>query len=120
MLGSDYMNDSSADPEKLKLNQSQQKKLKAIRERRIALEFLVGREDVQIMHDLTNVLKDSKIEVLSKETETKLQNYMSMFKDMTLDEANSIIEQHDQVLSRKLSEADKTDSLNLLVFDMLV
>lgn len=45
---------------------------------------------------------------------------MSMFKDMTLDEANSIIEQHDQVLSRKLSEADKTDSLNLLVFDMLV
>ena len=46
MLGSDYMNDSSADPEKLKLDQSQQKKLKAIRERRIALEFLVGREDV--------------------------------------------------------------------------
>lgn len=47
------------------------------------------------MHDLTNVLKDSKIEVLSRATETKLLNYMSMFKDMTLDEANSIIDQHD-------------------------
>ena len=59
------MNDASADPDKLNLNTNQQKKLKAIRERRMALEFAIGREDVQILHDLTNVLKDSKMEVLS-------------------------------------------------------
>ncbi len=54
----------------------------------MALEFLIGKEDVQILHDLANILKDSKIEVLSNATDTKLQSYMSMFKDMTLEEAN--------------------------------
>jgi len=88
LLGSNYMNDPLADPENLNLNQTQQKKLKQIRERRMALEFLIGKEDVQILYDLANVLKDSKIEVLSKATDTKLQSYMSMFKDMTLEEAN--------------------------------
>ena len=63
------MNNASADPDKLNLNTNQQKKLKAIRERRMALEFAIGREDVQILHDLTNVLKDSKMEVLSKANE---------------------------------------------------
>lgn len=88
LLGSNYMNDPLADPENLNLNQTQQKKLKQIRERRMALEFLIGKEDVQILYDLANVLKDSKIEVLSKATDTKLQSYMSIFKDMTLEEAN--------------------------------
>ncbi len=67
----------------------------------MALEFLIGREDVQILHDLANVLKDSKIEVLSKATDTKLQNYMSMFKDMTLEEANQIIKRHDSIIVQK-------------------
>ena len=67
----------------------------------MSLEFLIGKEDVQILHDLANVLKDSKIEVLSKATDTKLQSYMSMFKDMTLEEANQIISRHDKILAQK-------------------
>jgi hypothetical protein len=39
--------------------------------------------------------------VLSKATDTKLQSYMSMFKDMTLDEANYIILRHDKILAQK-------------------
>ena len=85
------MNDPSATIDSLNLSNSQQKKLLAIRERRMALEFAIGREDVQILHDLNNVLRDSKIEVLSKATDFKLQSYIAMFKDMTLDEANQII-----------------------------
>jgi len=85
------MNDPSATIYSLNLSNSQQKKLLEIRERRMALEFAIGREDVQILHDLNNVLRDSKIEVLSKATDFKLQSYIAMFKDMTLDEANQII-----------------------------
>jgi len=85
------MNDPSATIDSLNLSNSQQKKLLEIRERRMALEFAIGREDVQILHDLNNVLRDSKIEVLSKATDFKLQSYIAMFKDMTLDEANQII-----------------------------
>jgi len=85
------MNDPSATIYSLNLSNSQQKKLLEIRERRMALEIAIGREDVQILHDLNNVLRDSKIEVLSKATDFKLQSYIAMFKDMTLDEANQII-----------------------------
>jgi hypothetical protein len=67
----------------------------------MALEFLIGKEDVQILHDLANILKDSKIEVLSKATDTKLQSYLSMFKDMTLEEANQIIARHDKIIVQK-------------------
>ena len=42
MLGQNYVNDGSVDPENLALSQNQQKKLKAVRERRIALEYVVG------------------------------------------------------------------------------
>jgi hypothetical protein len=66
------MNDAKAELESLNLNQNQLKKLKQIRERRMALEFAIGKEDVQILHDLANVLKNSKIEVLSKASDTKL------------------------------------------------
>jgi len=38
----------------------------------MALEYVVGQQDVEILHNLTNILKDSKIEVLSKANETKL------------------------------------------------
>ena len=80
----------------------------------MSLEFLIGKEDVQILHDLANVLKDSKIEVLSKATDTKLQSYMSMFKDMTLEEANQIISRHDKILAQKSTdEADKTAIMTL-------
>jgi len=50
------------------------------------------------LHNLTNILKDSKIEVLSKANEIKLQSYTSMFKDMTLDEAKSIIERQEYLV----------------------
>ena len=64
----------------------------------MALEYVVGQQDVEILHNLTNILKDSKIEVLSKANETKLQSYTSMFKDMTLDEAKAIIERQEYLV----------------------
>ena len=121
LLGSNYMNDAKAELESLNLNQNQLKKLKQIRERRMALEFAIGKEDVQILHDLANVLKNSKIEVLSKASDTKLQSYMSMFKDMTLEEANQIISRHDKILAQKqTNEADKTAIMTLAQFNTLV
>lgn len=87
----------------------------------MALEFAIGREDVQILHDLNNVLRDSKIEVLSKATDFKLQSYIAMFKDMTLDEANQIIQRHDSnVALKQTSEADRTVAQNLTKFNLLV
>lgn len=58
--------------------------------------------------------------MLAHATETKLNNYLQMFKDMTLEEANQIIKRHDSIIAEKVTETDKVIKDNLQTFQALV
>jgi hypothetical protein len=72
LLGREYMIGGQVDLKNSRLSTQQQNQLRIIRERRQALEYKLSREDVESLHNISQILKDSQFEVLSKSTEDRL------------------------------------------------
>lgn len=66
LLGREYIAGVVIDVKNSRLSTSQQNQLKIIRERRQALEYKLSRDDVESLHKISQILKDSKFDVLSK------------------------------------------------------
>jgi hypothetical protein len=49
---------------------------------------------VKALHDLQKILKDKKIEVLSKATSAKLEHVTKMYQGMTSEQADAVLAKH--------------------------
>ena len=52
---------------------------------------------MQSLHNLQKILKDKKIEVLSKGTSARLNHVTKMFEGMTVEQADAVLKEHEDI-----------------------